>query len=44
MNHIRPRYWASQEAQRKAERDYKVRQYAKWLLPIAFVVVALWLF
>ena len=44
MNHIKPRYWLTKEAQRDAERRYKHRQYAKWLLPIAFVVVALWLF
>jgi hypothetical protein len=44
MNHIKAGYWVSRRQQRKAQRDYILRQYAKWVLPIALIVGALWLF
>jgi hypothetical protein len=43
MNHIKASYWLSRKQQRKAQRDYIARQYAKWVFPIALVVGALWL-
>lgn len=41
---INQNYWLHQKQQRRAYRKQLYRQYAKWLLPIAFVLVALWLF